>query len=181
MNTQIFARWIVGCVALFLVEQAAHAFYDPSLGRWINRDPMGEAGGMNLYAFVGNSPAAAVDPDGLQAAPLPTITPNLPPFGGNTTASDPKSTGGIMGGNNPPSFPASTLPKCSAAQVGLTRNKRPAGTETKACPCSGSVTVDCHSYEQCEQMVLPNLNGPWPITYRWVPHRECDPCPEYVL
>ncbi len=31
-------------------------YYSPSLGRFINRDPIGEAGGQNLYGFVGNDP-----------------------------------------------------------------------------------------------------------------------------
>jgi len=30
-------------------------YYSPSLGRWINRDPIGEAGGLNLYSFIGNN------------------------------------------------------------------------------------------------------------------------------
>ena len=30
--------------------------YDPQLGRWPSRDPIGEKGGVNLYAFVGNNP-----------------------------------------------------------------------------------------------------------------------------
>ena len=30
--------------------------YDPQLGRWPSRDPIGETGGVNLYAFVGNHP-----------------------------------------------------------------------------------------------------------------------------
>lgn len=38
--------------------------YSPSLQRWLNRDPIGEAGGINLYGFVGNSPLSAVDPLG---------------------------------------------------------------------------------------------------------------------
>ena len=29
-------------------------YYSPSLGRFINRDTIGEAGGLNLYAYVGN-------------------------------------------------------------------------------------------------------------------------------
>ncbi len=41
-------------------------FYDPSLQRWLNRDPLGEAGGINLYGFVGNSPLSRVDPWGLE-------------------------------------------------------------------------------------------------------------------
>ncbi len=39
-------------------------FYSPGLGRFINRDPIGEAGGLNLYGFVGNSPTNRVDPFG---------------------------------------------------------------------------------------------------------------------
>jgi RHS repeat-associated protein len=31
-----------------------YRWYSPSLGRWINRDPIEERGGMNLYGFVGN-------------------------------------------------------------------------------------------------------------------------------
>ncbi|GAK50186.1 YD repeat protein [Candidatus Moduliflexus flocculans] len=30
--------------------------YLPAIGRWMTRDPLGEAGGLNLYAFVGNNP-----------------------------------------------------------------------------------------------------------------------------
>jgi RHS repeat-associated protein len=38
--------------------------YSPSLGRWINRDPIGEVGGVNLYDYVRNNPASYVDPEG---------------------------------------------------------------------------------------------------------------------
>ncbi len=31
-------------------------YYLPSLGRWLNRDPIGERGGNNLYGFVLNKP-----------------------------------------------------------------------------------------------------------------------------
>ncbi len=40
-------------------------FYDPNLQRWISRDPAGEFGGMDLYGYVGNSPANIYDPMGL--------------------------------------------------------------------------------------------------------------------
>ena len=39
--------------------------YDPKLGRWLSRDPIEEAGGLNLYGYVGNDPAGVVDPKGL--------------------------------------------------------------------------------------------------------------------
>jgi RHS repeat-associated protein len=42
-----------------------HRYYDPNLGRFLNRDPIGEAGGENLYGFVGNNPANRLDYLGL--------------------------------------------------------------------------------------------------------------------
>jgi RHS repeat-associated protein len=42
----------------------AFRFYDPSLQRFLNHDPIGEAGGINPYEFVSNDPLTIVDPDG---------------------------------------------------------------------------------------------------------------------
>jgi RHS repeat-associated protein len=41
-----------------------HRAYDPPHARWLNRDPIGEAGGMNLYAYVGGNPTSVRDPSG---------------------------------------------------------------------------------------------------------------------
>jgi RHS repeat-associated protein len=43
-----------------------HRFYDPDTGRYISADPIGLAGGMNLYAYVGGNPVNTVDPLGLR-------------------------------------------------------------------------------------------------------------------
>ena len=42
-----------------------YRFYNPSIGKWMSRDPLGEFGGLNLYGFVGNNPANFFDPLGL--------------------------------------------------------------------------------------------------------------------
>ncbi len=39
--------------------------YDPALQRWLARDPVGEWGGLNLYAFVANNALNNIDPGGL--------------------------------------------------------------------------------------------------------------------
>ena len=50
--------------------------YDPRDGRWLNRDPIGERGGANLYAFVGNNGMNWMDYLGREPMPIPTA-PNL--------------------------------------------------------------------------------------------------------
>jgi RHS repeat-associated protein len=45
----------------------AFRHYDPERGRFLNRDPIGYSGGVNLYGYVGNSPVGGVDPLGLAA------------------------------------------------------------------------------------------------------------------
>jgi uncharacterized protein RhaS with RHS repeats len=40
-------------------------WYDPQTGRFLSQDPIGLAGGVNLYAYAGNNPASFSDPFGL--------------------------------------------------------------------------------------------------------------------
>ncbi|MCH8475371.1 MAG: RHS repeat-associated core domain-containing protein [Opitutales bacterium] len=41
--------------------------YSPEMSQWLSRDPMGEAGGLNLYAYTGNDPVNFADALGLKA------------------------------------------------------------------------------------------------------------------
>jgi RHS repeat-associated protein len=43
---------------------APYRQYDARLGRWISRDPIGESGGINLFAYVSGDPVNLVDPTG---------------------------------------------------------------------------------------------------------------------
>jgi len=43
--------------------------YDVNLGRFVSRDPLGEAGGLNLYAYAGCNPFLSWDPTGLGSQP----------------------------------------------------------------------------------------------------------------
>ena len=42
-----------------------YRFYDPGAGRWLNRDPIGERGGVNLYGMCYNAPVNGFDDYGL--------------------------------------------------------------------------------------------------------------------
>lgn len=44
----------------------AYRAYAPSQAAWLSRDPMGEDGGDNLYAYVGGNPLSRIDPLGLK-------------------------------------------------------------------------------------------------------------------
>jgi uncharacterized protein RhaS with RHS repeats len=56
--------WPVLLVLLLSVGQT-WAYYNPASGRWLNRDPIEEEGGINVQAFVKNAPVNAFDPLGM--------------------------------------------------------------------------------------------------------------------
>jgi len=47
-----------------------YRFYNPNTGRWLNRDPIEERGGVNLYGFVGNDGITRSDKLGLKTITL---------------------------------------------------------------------------------------------------------------
>jgi RHS repeat-associated protein len=62
-----------------------YRFYAPAIGRWMRRDPLGVAGGINLYGFVQNNPVNWVDPMGLTSPEeIATQIGAVGPFDANT-------------------------------------------------------------------------------------------------
>ena len=55
------------------LDYMRHRWYAPEQGRFTQPDPIGLAGGTNLYAYVGNDPESLVDPSGL-GGPSQNIT-----------------------------------------------------------------------------------------------------------
>jgi RHS repeat-associated protein len=47
------------------LDFATYRAYQPSAGRWLNRDPLGEHGGLNLYGYAGQNPVRSRDASGL--------------------------------------------------------------------------------------------------------------------
>jgi RHS repeat-associated protein len=56
-----------------------YRWYVPEVQRWVNRDPIGNKGGINLYGFIRNDPMINLDPNGLTVLPIIILPPPLTP------------------------------------------------------------------------------------------------------
>ena len=121
---------------------AGARYYDPRLGRFIQPDPIGQAGGLNLYAYVQNDPLNATDPSGLFA------------LGGVAATLQGKASGGyglltqVQAIPFPPAAPGvpglDTLSPDSAAQALARELQKPDytyQTYTRTNPTTGQVYV----------------------------------------
>lgn len=96
-------------------------FYDPSNGRWLNRDPIGFDGGTNLYAYCVDGPTGWVDPGGEEAMPAYTNALELVEGGGGEAAGATGGAAGVTSGAaaTPVLVAAGTLAVAVAIGLGL--------------------------------------------------------------
>jgi RHS repeat-associated protein len=120
-------------------------YYAPAIGRFLQPDPIGMAGGMNLYSYVGNDAVNLVDPMGLQAA---------------GQAACPGQGGGGGGGQTDP---LNSL---------LNSLMQPAGAQT---PGTGPTANDIAQWAQQNMTRLAQQGGGVPITNFLDPFNFVDP------
>jgi RHS repeat-associated protein len=79
-----------------------YRYYHPQTGRWINRDPIEERGGLNLYGFVGNKAVISWDVLGLDGPTLPVVNELVNYIAG--TASEPGRLGDFLSSGSSRNF-----------------------------------------------------------------------------
>jgi RHS repeat-associated protein len=72
-----------------------YRFYDPNLQRWVNRDPIQEWGGINLFRFAGNSPLNWVDSFG-ECPPVGAFAAKYPGLGTGTAEALGNTAGQVL-------------------------------------------------------------------------------------
>lgn len=59
-------RKLLLSITIAVCASNSFAYYQAQQGRWLNRDPIDEDGGKNLYAYTENNPIIYIDPLGLE-------------------------------------------------------------------------------------------------------------------
>ncbi len=70
--------------------------YDSNTGRWLSRDPIEEAGGINPYRYCGNNPICCIDPSGLINVYFYGAGPTGPGYSNDELTQMAKVTGGTF-------------------------------------------------------------------------------------
>lgn len=158
---------LVALLAYWVGLCNASAFYDPGTQRWLNRDPIAESGGVNLYEFVDDNPLEKIDYYGLDTSNGGDAPPSVSqPIVPTTCANSPSGCGA---GNGPTIYPTSS---CTIGDM------TPYVTYTIPCPNGGTAT--CWKVLRCEVAYIAPTKGTSnhlkPIG-AWKEHHHCHACP----
>jgi RHS repeat-associated protein len=145
-----------------------YRYYSPEVGRWVNRDPIEEEGGLNLYGMVGNDAVNRVDVLGLvydvfitreKGFPGHDVLTGSDPFGKDFGRDYTSSSGGWAIFKTEPGKWNKAFPPRNPRDVFIfdtelvLRNSKFEAGKMKGCPCSLAATKE--NVYSCLDAVTP--------------------------
>ena len=136
------------------------------MGRWLNRDPINEKGGVNLFHYVFNNSIYYIDSDGQGSLG--------PPDGG---------PGSICWGNGVPYYPVPSPPDpgCGPSNIGQNIVLSAYDQSCEWTDCDGNINTGsqhCIKSKTCTQITIQcgTTPGGNTTTYKWHESTDCGIC-----
>ena len=133
--------------------------YDPSVGRYVESDPIGLAGGLNTFAYVANTPIRYIDSKGLAAevcsrwfhpVPAPYARHCFVRFNGDDTDTSSYDSDGVHKDPAPSWWPKSCTPakgdaddECVRREMARCALERYDFTNNNCCHCAQTAVTRC--------------------------------------